>query len=348
MSNISNIYRCTPDQVKQFTIACIQASLVPFIQSSPGCGKSQIVKQIAKEYNLQLIDLRLSTCDPTDLTGLPHFTKDNKAEFMPFNIFPLEDTPLPKGKDGWLLFADEFNSASKMVQAAAYKLILDRQVGINNLHPRCAIVAAGNLSTDKAIVNSLSTAMQSRVIHLEMEVNFNQWLNNVALKENYDKRIIAFLSMYNSKLMDFNPDHQEKTFACPRTWEFINRLIINREVTDEIAPLLCGTITSGIAVEFVQFCKVYKNLITVQQILDDPKNCPIPTETAVKWAITTSILEHINLQDFDKITEYIDRFDISFRILFYRSICIRNPEIQNHKAFTRAMASLSRYIYNYG
>lgn len=235
-----------------------------------------------------------------------------------------------------------------MVQAAAYKLILDRQVGINNLHPRCAIVAAGNLSTDKAIVNNLSTAMQSRVIHLEMEVNFNQWLNNVALKENYDKRIIAFLSMYNSKLMDFNPDHQEKTFACPRTWEFINRLIINREVTDEIAPLLCGTITSGIAVEFVQFCKVYKNLITVQQILDDPKNCPIPTETAVKWAITTSILEHINLQDFDKITEYIDRFDISFRILFYRSVCIRNPEIQNHKAFTRAMASLSRYIYNYG
>ena len=96
MSNISNIYRCTPDQVKQFTITCIQASLVPFIQSSPGCGKSQIVKQIAKEYNLQLIDLRLSTCDPTDLTGLPHFTQDNKAEFMPFNIFPLENTPLPK------------------------------------------------------------------------------------------------------------------------------------------------------------------------------------------------------------------------------------------------------------
>ena len=52
-------------------------------------------------------------------TGLPHFTKDGKAEFMPFNIFPLENTPLPKDKDGWLLFLDEFNSATKMVQAAA-------------------------------------------------------------------------------------------------------------------------------------------------------------------------------------------------------------------------------------
>ena len=75
-----------------------------------------------------------------------------------------------------------------MVQAAAYKLVLDRQVGIHNLHPYCAVVAAGNLATDKAIVNSLSTAMQSRVIHLEMQVNFDQWLQNVALKQNYDKR----------------------------------------------------------------------------------------------------------------------------------------------------------------
>lgn len=39
--------------------------------------------------------------------------------FMPFNIFPLENTPLPKGKNGWLLFLDEFNSAPKDVQAAA-------------------------------------------------------------------------------------------------------------------------------------------------------------------------------------------------------------------------------------
>ena len=115
MPNIQDIYRCTPNQVKKYVEECIKAQLVPFIQSSPGCGKSAIVKQIAKEYNLELIDLRLSTAVFTHVnnlanclehigTGLPHFTKDGKAEFMPFNIFPLENTPLPKGKDGWLLF----------------------------------------------------------------------------------------------------------------------------------------------------------------------------------------------------------------------------------------------------
>ena len=50
----------------------IKAKIVPLIQSSPGVGKSSIVHQIAEKYNLKLIDLRLASSDPTDLSGLPH------------------------------------------------------------------------------------------------------------------------------------------------------------------------------------------------------------------------------------------------------------------------------------
>lgn len=39
----------------------IQAKLVPMLVGSPGCGKSQIIHQIAKEYNLKVIDLRLAS-----------------------------------------------------------------------------------------------------------------------------------------------------------------------------------------------------------------------------------------------------------------------------------------------
>lgn len=47
--------------------AFIRAHLVPMLVGSPGSGKSQIVHQIAAEYKLKVIDLRLSQCDPTDL-----------------------------------------------------------------------------------------------------------------------------------------------------------------------------------------------------------------------------------------------------------------------------------------
>lgn len=45
----------------------LKANLVPMVHGSPALGKSSIVKQIAKKFNLKLIDLRLSQCDPTDL-----------------------------------------------------------------------------------------------------------------------------------------------------------------------------------------------------------------------------------------------------------------------------------------
>lgn len=65
-------------------------------------GKSSIAKQIAHKYHLQVIDLRLTELDSSDLNGLPYF-KDGKSTFLPFDTFPLQNTPIPEGKKGFLL-----------------------------------------------------------------------------------------------------------------------------------------------------------------------------------------------------------------------------------------------------
>lgn len=356
---MNNLYRCTPRQVRGFVTDCLYAGLVPFVQSSPGMGKSSIMRSIAKETNLKLIDHRLSTSPPEDLSGLPIFEdvsvygEDNEtvvgstrqARFVPFaDLFPIQGTKTPEGHDGWMLFLDEFNSADKRVQAAAYKLILDRMTGQHPLHERCVITAAGNLSTDRALVNPLSTAMQSRVVHLEMEINFEEWLYDVALKENYDSRVIAFLNQYPSKLMDFRPDHSEKTFCCPRTWEFTNRLVKDKEITDDMAPLLSGTITSGAAVDFIQFCKIYKELVTIKQILADPDDCPIPQNASGKWGVISHMMEKITDDNFSDLCTYANRFSLDFRVLFYRSVRVRQPNLQQHPSFIKAMSEMARYL----
>ena len=343
---MTDLYRCTPRQVRQFIKDCLYAGLVPFVQSSPGMGKSTIMRNVADELQLKMIDHRLSTSAPEDLSGLPRFDEEGRAMFAPFaDLFPLEDSQLDPSKQGWMLFLDEFNSASKSVQAASYKLILDRMTGQKRLHERCVITAAGNLSTDRAITNPISTAMQSRVVHLEMQIHFEEWLYDVALKEGYDSRIIAYLSQFPSKLMDFRPDHNEKTFCCPRTWEFTNRLIKDRDVNDTSAILLAGTITSGVAVDFVQFTKVFHNLVTISEIRADPLTCRIPTDVGSKWAVTSHMMEKVTEENFDDLAVYADRFTIDFRILFYRSILVRNPNLRQHPAFIRAMSALARYLH---
>ncbi|MFP3556378.1 ATP-binding protein [Paraburkholderia sp. SIMBA_049] len=341
----TNLYRCTPRQLRGFITDCLFAGLVPNLIGPPGVGKSAIARNVADELHLSLIDHRLSTSAPEDLSGLPRFDEDGKARFAPFaDLFPLTSHAVPKGKEGWMLFLDEFNSASKSVQAAAYKLVLDRMVGQHRLHDQCVIVAAGNRAEDRAIVNNLSTAMQSRLVHLELEVSFEEWLYDVALKEKYDSRIIAYLSQYPSKLMDFRPDHNEKTFCCPRTWEFMNRLVKDQPVTEAKAPLYAGTVTSGVAVDFITFTQVYQNIVKIDQVIRDPHGTPVPVDNNSKWATISHLMEGVNELNFNELSTYADRFDLSFRILFMRAVMVQHPELRQHPAFARSMGVLSRYL----
>jgi len=345
-ADVSNIFTCTPRQARRHIERTLQAGLVPFVQSSPGMGKSSIVRQIAEEWNLELIDHRISTAAPEDFTGLPRFLEDGTARFFPFaDLFPIEGTPLPEGKDGWLLFLDEMNSAPKSVEAAAYKLVLDKMTGQHKLHDRVLIAAAGNLATDKAIVNNQSTAMKSRLVHLQMELNHKEWLEDVAYVQGYDERIIAFLNYRPNYLMDFDPDSKERTFCCPRTWEFVNRLLGAVGVlNDEDASLLAGTITSGVAVEFVQFTKVYASMVSIKDIVADPTGTKVPTDNATKYAVVSHMMEHVNKNNFSALVTYIERFDITFQILFFRSVMKRQPLLRSEPAFTSTMVKLSKYL----
>lgn len=342
----ASIRAVTPKQMKKIVARVMRAGLVAFMRGSPGIGKSAIARALAAEFNLKLIDHRMSTSAPEDLSGLPHFNERGEAVFAPFaELFPLEDTPIPEGYDGWLLFLDEFTSAHKDVQAAGYKLVLDKMTGQHNLHRNVAIICAGNKETDRAIVNKLGTAMQSRLVTLELEISFDEWLTEVALPQNYDSRIVAFLSMYPAKLFDFKPDHEGNTFCCPRTWEFMNKLISGEEVTGMDAPLFGGTITNAVGVEFIAFCQLYKELVTINEILKDPKNATIPQDNALKWATISHLFEKTDKDNIDDVVEYILRYSSTFQVLFFRGLLVRKPELKSSKAFVRGAAAIGKYLF---
>ena len=148
--------------------ALIDSKIPSFLWGPPGIGKSSIVKQISTAKSLQFIDLRLSLMDPTDLKGIPFYDKhEHHSVWAPPSF-------LPKSGEG-ILFLDELNSAPPAVQASAYQLILDRQVGEYKLPDGWAIVAAGNRETDRGVVYKMPTPLANRFVHLEMEVDVNDW-----------------------------------------------------------------------------------------------------------------------------------------------------------------------------
>lgn len=344
MSTAALQHSLSPKQARSEILHCISTGLTPLLLSSPGLGKSSIVHQIARDYDLKIIDLRLSQCTPEDLQGYP-MRSGHKATFTPFDVFPLLGEQLPDGHQGWLLFLDELTSAAKPVQAAAYKLILDRMVGSFHLHPNVAIVAAGNKSTDRAVVNQMSTALQSRMIHYELDVNVRDWME-YALQSGIDYRITGFISYMPSRLMDFKPDHQDRTFACPRTWEFLSRLIKDQEVSFEIAARVAGTIGAGVGVEFITFAQEFDRLPKVRDILANPRGTAVPQESSTKYATVSMLIEHFTHDNLHELIDYLKRFDIEFQVIFCRGAVTKDRTLRDKsKAFSSYIESMTRYLY---
>ena len=331
-------------QALSLIATCIKAKLVPMVAGSPGIGKSGIAYQLADQYKLKVIDLRLSQCDPTDLLGFPNIV-GNKAGYVPMNTFPIEGDDIPEGYSGWLLFLDEFNSASTAVQAAAYKLVLDRMVGIYKLHTNVAIICAGNLETDGAIVQPMSTALQSRLVHFELVVDQQEWCD-WAIQKGIDHRITDYIKFKPSSLYTFTADHTDKTYACPRTWEFANRILSLVNPGDpDLLPLFAGTLSEGIAREFISFMKIYDSLPKMSEILDKPDTVRVPEEPSVLFALTGSISHNLKEVTANKLMQYVKRLPTEFQVVTVRDCVRRNKEMLDNSAIQSWITESSAKVF---
>ena len=312
----------------------LKAKLVPFLKGSPGCGKSALIKELANDYGLKVIDLRLSQCDPTDLNGFPTI-KGKKASYTPMDTFPLEGEEVPEGYNGWLLFLDEFNSAPTSVQAAAYKIVLDNMVGQNRLHSHVAIVCAGNLDTDNAITEQISSALRSRLVHLELINDAKVWTDWAETDGQINHLITSFIKFKPNNLFTFNPDSTDETYACPRTWEFANKLILVTPPTSKhFLIAMAGVLGEGVAREFQGFCKISESLPKMAQIISNPMGIPMSTEPSVLFALSGAIGANANEDNIDSLMAYVNRMPKEFQIVTLRSVVKKNPALCKSKALS--------------
>ena len=313
-------------EAQENIIDIIKAGLTVMLTGSPGLGKSDLVREIAKKFNLEIIDIRLSQCDPTDINGFP-IHDGMRMTYAPPKHFPLQELDkLPPGKDGWLLFLDEFNSASLAVQAASYRLVLDRQIGQYNLHKNVAIICAGNKMTDGAIVNRMSTAMQSRLIHLELEVDAQVWLEH-AISSEFDHRVTSYIEGRPEHLHRFDPKHNDVTFSCPRTWEFTSKLIKGKEVTPAMLNLLIGTLSAGIAHQFHAYMSYCSKLPSIQEIKSNPTTVAINTDPAMLYAVSHMVAAYLNETNASQLILFIRRLPLEFGITSVRAALKRNKAL---------------------
>ena len=200
-------------------------------------------------------------------------------------------------------------------------------------------MAAGNKESDNAIVNPMSTALQSRLAHLELVVDAKEWVNWASEKQ-LDHRITSYINFKPGNLYTFSPDHTDKTYACPRTWEFADRVLKVADAGDtDCMPMLAGTISEGVAREFLGFCRIFKDLPNIQAIINSPNAIQMPSEPSVLYAITGALSHNATMDNFGKLMQFIERMPLEFQVVCLRETVRRNKAMTGHPAVQKWTAN---------
>jgi hypothetical protein len=162
-----------------------------------------------------------------------------------------------------MVFLDEINAGvTRLHQAAAYQIVLERRVGSFIFHPDTVVMAAGNLEEDNAIVTSLSSALCNRFAHYTMRVDADTWLAWAADHE-IDPSIMAYIGRYGAEALYDNDG--EPAFPSPRSWEMASRVFTIADEADRKRVVAsCVGITA--AEKFATYLRIYQR-VNAQRIV---------------------------------------------------------------------------------
>ncbi len=250
----------------------------------PGVGKSQMISQIAERHDAQVIDIRLSQMEPSDLRGIPFRTGESVEWAVPAMLPDAER----HGEFG-ILFLDEITSAPPSVSAAAYQLILDRRLGAYQVPDGWAIFAAGNRQGDRGVTYSMPAPLANRFSHFELETHLDDWVS-WAYAQGIDERLIGFLRFRPELLFDFDPAHNPVAFPTPRSWEFAHRAL---QKFGETPKLLIETLQACVGpaagIELAAFVENLDKLPDIDAIIAGD-SVPVPSETDLQYAVACALV----------------------------------------------------------
>jgi hypothetical protein len=223
-----------------------------------GTGKTTMALQIAKECNLDITYLNLSTLDRGDILGLPNIY--DKSDIITYK------SPyfLPKLQEGQkpthLLLLDEIDKCAGEITAPLLEILQFRTINGKPLNI-VACVATANLPEEQVYSSRISSALLDRTMKFILSFNFQIWLA-WARSKGLHPLVLSFLcrdpQLTCGKISDYS-----YASPSPRGWEQVSRAIqqaeqYNLDDTDTITNLVAGYVGFEAATLFQAWFEHYR------------------------------------------------------------------------------------------
>lgn len=239
-----------------------QVPVAPLFVGPMGCGKSEIVKQVASELGIQLVDLRLAQMEPGDLIGIPYREGERSKWAVP-DWFPKEGT---KG----IIFLDELNRAPNDVRQAVFQLIWDKKMHLHSLPKGWAVVAAVNPDGSDYQVEVLDKAMVRRFCVVETKPNVDVWMQYAVGEGKVVSEVTGFIGTHKNMLFE------EEQFEMPvkrnnAAWSVVSLLRQAGAIPPDLEfEIIAGIVGKEAAAAFISYLdKNYERPVNGEEVLKD-------------------------------------------------------------------------------
>jgi len=283
---------------------CFRARTPILLKGAPGVGKTDLVRSVAAQEGLDVLVSHPVVAEPTDAKGLPFPDKKGEtARFLPYG--DLAKALSATRPTVW--FLDDLGQAPADVQASFMQLLLARHIGEHHLPDFITFAAATNRKQDRAGVSGMLEPVKSRFATIiELEASMASW-SLWALDNRVPAEMLGFLRMYPQYLHLFVPSADMTNSASPRTWAQLAKLYrfgIDPDIELEVAT---GAIGAEVAQQYVQFLRIYREAISPDSVLLDPRNAPIPDNLSALYGLGTALAHLATPQNFSRLCVYAER-----------------------------------------
>ncbi len=274
------------EMIRSVTTGAANTPLTIMLWGSPGIGKTSLVHQVAKDLGVGFKSVVAHLYQPVDVLGLPYIN-EGKCEYAPPSVFPDAERD---GEHG-IFFIDELPNCVPAMQSAWGIVVLERSTKHYKFPPGWVIVCAGNRETDRAGASRLISALENRLLHINVEANTEEFLN-YSVARGLHPSIPAFLQERPDMLVKFDTKGADRAFPSPRSWERASEIMQLSLTETSKTEMLKGAIGSGSAVEFQAFSRVFGELPKLADVLSGKVDLSAIKRPDIMRAIIYSVLSY--------------------------------------------------------
>lgn len=318
----------TPSDMREVLIKMLGAGQNVMMTGAPGVGKTQLSLQtIEQDLQVPWILTHPIGEDPTYQTGLGFpDKKGDHANFLPFG--QMWKAIQSKGRTVWVV--DDYGQANDPTKLSYMQLFHGGMINGHRINPEIVFLVLTNRKQDVAGVRGVHEPVKSRFWTIvEMATDANDFIT-YGTKKGFHEAVLAYIKYEPDDLFKFTPTLELVNSPCPRTWEHVSDLLYHDFSPRVELPVFAGAIGKEIALKFLSFYRMYKNLIDPDTVVADPSKFKMPEckeRPAVLYAMSRAIVKRASRKNIGNIVALADMMPNEFAELMIKLVETQKPDL---------------------